>query len=204
MSLAGFKGEDRILGHGLLAGVLLMLVLTGCSPKRVLRATPPEALPDPEYRGATGNSSLESSTARGSGIRSPEPPGAEPLTGSRLGQAAAALAREQLGKPYQWGAEGPDKFDCSGLVIYVYSELGVDLPRVSGQQAYAGTHVDRKDLQPGDLVFFRLNGSEIDHVGIYVGRSRFVHAPRRYQPVKTESLNNSYWGRKFTGGRRLG
>ena len=58
--------------------------------------------------------------------------------------------------------------------------------------------------EPGDLVFFRLNGSEIDHVGIYVGRSRFVHAPRRYQPVKTESLNNSYWGRKFTGGRRLG
>ena len=187
-----------------------MLVLTGCSPKRVLRTAPPEAppagegLPDPQHRGAAGHSSLESIPGTDTGIGTPNPPGAEPLTGSRLGLAAAALAREQLGKPYQWGAEGPDKFDCSGLVLYVYSELGVDLPRVSGQQAYAGIHVDRKDLQPGDLVFFRLNGSKIDHVGIYVGHGKFVHAPRRYQPVKTESLYNSYWRRKFTGGRRLG
>ena len=88
--------------------------------------------------------------------------------------------------------------------MYVYNRLGVKLPRVSGLQAYSGVHVDYRDLQPGDLVFFKLNGSTIDHVGIYVGRSKFVHAPSKYQPVKTESLNNSYWRGRFKGGRRLG
>lgn len=202
---------------GLLAGVLLAFVLGGCGPKRVVRTDPAEGnqelaeksgqkpqddkprdnspkvsesgLPDPEYRGRAGATTT---------------PAPEPLTGSRLGFAAASLAKQQLGKPYQWGAEGPDKFDCSGLVLYVYKELGVQLPRASGMQAYSGAHVDFKDLQPGDLVFFKLNGSSIDHVGIYVGHSKFVHAPKKYQPVKTESLNNSYWRRHFKGGRRLG
>jgi len=201
---------------------LLGVLLCGCGPKRVVRSDPadvvspdqgtptPETredisrdnpdgepdsgLPDPGYRGGAGMSSLEQS----------ETVAQEPLTGSRLGLEAAALAKQQLGKPYQWGAEGPDKFDCSGLVMYVYNRLGVKLPRVSGLQAYSGVHVDYRDLQPGDLVFFKLNGSTIDHVGIYVGRSKFVHAPSKYQPVKTESLNNSYWRGRFKGGRRLG
>ncbi len=109
-----------------------------------------------------------------------------------------------MGKPYQWGAAGPDKFDCSGLVQYVYSNLGVSLPRVSRQQASAGVHVDRADLQPGDLVFFVLSGSRIDHVGIYLGHGQFIHAPRRYSPVRTDSLNNSWWRQRFKGGRRVG
>ncbi len=101
-------------------------------------------------------------------------------------------------------AAGPERFDCSGLVYFVFKQLGIMLPRVSDRQASAGVHVDRKDLEPGDLVFFRLNGSRIDHVGIYLERHRFIHAPRRYLPVRTDSLNNAYWRRRFVGGRRIG
>jgi cell wall-associated NlpC family hydrolase len=211
---------------GSLAIVLLGVSMAGCGPKRVVRTdaavealpqaepasptSPPEYsrgnppgepgldLPEPEYRGATGTSSLEAAKTTPPGTPAQQQP-----TGSRLGLSAAAVAKEQLGKPYKWGASGPDRFDCSGLVMYVYDNLGVKLPRVSSQQAYAGVHVDRKDLQPGDLVFFKLNGSRIDHVGIYVGHSKFVHARRKYMPVSTDSLNDSYWRRRFKGGRRL-
>jgi len=167
-------------------GPLAVLSMAGCGPKRVVRTEAPieeaETTPD--------ELSLDTSVQ-------------EQPTGSRLGVRAAALAKEQLGKPYQWGASGPEKFDCSGLVMYVYDNLGVQLPRVTGKQAYAGVHVDRENLQSGDLVFFKLNGSRIDHVGIYTGHSQFVHAPRKHMPVRTDSLNDSYWGRRFKGGRRL-
>jgi cell wall-associated NlpC family hydrolase len=224
--VAGFRNKSRWVWLGPLVVMLVALSLTGCSPKRVLRTGPvqdprpqedsvstessveylpdnppgePESgLPEPKVRGVTGTSSLESTTTRPPGT-----PTTQPLTGSKRGFEAATLARKQLGKPYQWGASGPDKFDCSGLVMYVYDNLGVKLPRVSGQQAYEGVHVDGDDLQPGDLVFFKLNGSRIDHVGIYLGNSNFVHAPRKYVPVRTDSLNNSYWRRRFKGGRRL-
>ena len=209
-----------------LASVLAGSLLTGCSPKRVLRrdaapvsqpaqesalkspqedfsserppGEPELGLPEPEFRGASGTRVPETSHTNPPGT-----PAARAPSGSSLGLAAAALAEKQLGKPYQWGASGPEKFDCSGLVMYVYDKLGVPLPRVSGQQAYAGVHVDLKDLEPGDLVFFKLNGSRIDHVGIYVGHSKFIHAPRKHVPVRTESLNKSYWRRRFKGGRRL-
>ncbi len=189
--------------------VWLALACAGCSPKRVTStgvvSVPPDAapitepvpapitpdvpdLPDPEPISRSGAATV---------LRSRKPP-------SALGPRAVDLARAQMGKPYQWGAAGPDKFDCSGLVQYVYSNLGVPLPRVSGQQAGAGVHVDRKDLRPGDLVFFRLSGGPINHVGIYVGKGKFIHAPRKHSPVRMDSLNDSWWRRKFKGGRRVG
>jgi cell wall-associated NlpC family hydrolase len=214
------------MSSGLAAVIMVAVTLTGCSPKRVLRTDtatptvptedglsggtprdnpsghppgePAGGLPEPQYKGSSGTASLDMA-----GTSPPGTPATESLTGSRLGLEAAALAKQQIGKPYQWGAEGPDKFDCSGLTMYVFNELGVQLPRVSGQQAYAGVHVDREDLQPGDLVFFKLNGSRIDHVGIYQGHGDFVHAPRNHMPVRTDSLNDSYWRRRFKGGRRL-
>ena len=207
-------GNRNIIELAWLGPMVVMLVgafMTGCSPKRVVRTevaaetlpqpeyrSAAETLPQPEYRGAAGTSSLETAKTTPPGL-----PAEQQLTGSSLGIEAAALAKEQLGKPYQWGASGPEKFDCSGLVMYVYDNLGVKLPRVTGQQAYAGVHVDRENLQLGDLVFFKLNGSRIDHVGIYVGHSKFVHAPRKHMPVRTDSLNNSYWRRRLKGGRRL-
>ncbi len=183
--MAGKKNIFRLVCLGSLAVVLAGASLTGCAkrvmrteaPVEVAQAPPAESIPD-------------------------KTPTQQPA-GSRLGSEAAALAKEQLGKPYQWGASGPNKFDCSGLVMYVYDNLGVKLPRVTGEQAYAGVHVDRTDLQPGDLVFFKLSGSRINHVGIYLGNSNFVHAPRKHQPVRTDSLNDSYWRGRFKGGRRL-
>lgn len=219
----GMNTDSRGLVALSLAWILILAV--GCAPKRVTRQGGPEnpappaetpakslpalppviegdapdptgsaaELPDPRVRVASGPSR--------EGTETPRPPG---VPDGDLGAQAAGLARDQLGKQYQWGASGPDKFDCSGLVMYVYSELGVPLPRVSREQASAGVHIDRPNLQPGDLVFFKLNGSRIDHVGIYVGRNDFVHAPRRYMPVRKDSLNNAYWRKRYMGARRVG
>lgn len=190
--------------------LLLTMALVGCAPKRVsssgavIPSDPPSEVSTP----ATSAPSEEEMPAPKPISRSgPDVPVTNRKTESgapSLGSRAVALAKAQLGKPYQWGAAGPDKFDCSGLVQYVYSNLGVRLPRVSRQQASAGVHVDREDLQPGDLVFFTLAGSRIDHVGIYIGHSKFIHAPRRHSPVREDSLHNAWWGRKFKGGRRVG
>ncbi len=194
---------------------LLLLAAAGCAPKRVVRGELADGPPLPETR-------------RGGETRAVSPPRETPLTlidmpdpeprgqsGERLparrpaagdlgvGLAAATLAREQIGKPYQWGASGPDRFDCSGLVQHIFGELGVDLPRVSRDQAACGSPVPKSELQAGDLVFFSINGGDIDHVGIYVGGNDFIHAPRRYVPVGTESLDNSWWRRRFRAARRL-
>jgi len=119
------------------------------------------------------------------------------------GEQVVALATAQMGKPYQWGAAGPDQFDCSGLTQYVYRQLGVDLPRVSVEQAAAGVHVDRLDLRPGDLVFFHIGGPRIDHVGIYVPGGKFIHAPSRHHPVRTDRLDDPWWNQRYRGARRV-
>lgn len=101
--------------------------------------------------------------------------------------AAVAYARAQLGKPYQWGAAGPNSFDCSGLTMMAWQAGGVSLPHYTAAQ-YANTaHVAIADLQPGDLVFF---GSDLHHVGLYVGGGQMIDAPRTGENVKIQSI---YW-----------
>lgn len=123
---------------------------------------------------------------------------AEAGTGDRV----AALAKTQVGKPYGWGATGPERFDCSGLAMYVYRQLGIALPRVSLEQASTGVHIERNDLKPGDLVFFSLRRA-FDHVGIFLGNNRFVHAPRRHEPVRVDNLDDAWWNRAYRGARRV-
>lgn len=110
-----------------------------------------------------------------------------------------------LGTPYRWGGASPDNgFDCSGLVSYVFrNALDIDLPRVSREQADAGEPVsDKSELAEGDLVFFGRRG-RVDHVGIYVGEGRFVHAPSTGKDVMVSDLDTGYWSGKYMQARRI-
>ncbi|MCA1824979.1 MAG: NlpC/P60 family protein [Frankia sp.] len=111
-------------------------------------------------------------------------------TGPASGRAGEAVrwAYAQLGKPYRYGAAGPDSFDCSGLTMYVWAHAGVSLPHSSRAQFSSGRHVSRGDLQPGDLVFF---GSPIHHVGIFVGGGRYIAAPHTGDVVSFRDLGRS-------------
>ena len=96
-----------------------------------------------------------------------------------------SIAKRYLGAPYVWAASGPNSFDCSGLTMFVYRQVGVSLPHSSRAQINCGQRVSRGNLQPGDLVFF---GSPIHHVGIYVGGGMYLHAPRTGDVVKISSM----------------
>jgi peptidoglycan DL-endopeptidase CwlO len=111
-------------------------------------------------------------------------PGERPAAAAPRSPAATAVryALAQLGKPYRWGAEGPNSFDCSGLVQTAYRAAGINLPRVSRQQYGAGRLVPLSALRPGDLLFYARNPRDrrtIYHVGIYLGAGRMVEAPNR-------------------------
>jgi len=110
---------------------------------------------------------------------------------------AATLALRYLGVPYVWGGASPSGFDCSGLVMYVYAQIGISLPHFAAAQFAEGTPVARSDLQPGDLVFF----DGLNHVGIYIGDGQFVHAPETGDVVKITALSD--FGNAYVGARRL-
>ena len=120
-------------------------------------------------------------------------------------QAVVDLAHKQIGKPYVWGAEGPNSFDCSGLTYYVYKNAaGITLPRNSRSQYGAGKAVSKSNLQPGDLIFSSTDGTgNITHVAIYVGNGQMIHAPRSGKNVEKVSMNTSYWNKAYVGARRI-
>ncbi|QYN41077.1 C40 family peptidase (plasmid) [Pseudonocardia sp. DSM 110487] len=104
--------------------------------------------------------------------------------------AALAFAGEQLGKPYQWGATGPDTYDCSGLTQMAWLAAGVQIPRVSRDQAQAGTQIPRAQAQPGDLLFWSPTGTVdgVEHVALYLGNGWIREAPRTGTPVRDRAL----------------
>lgn len=95
-------------------------------------------------------------------------------------EIAVTAARTAIGRPYAWGATGPDRFDCSGLVVWAFTQAGITVPRTSQQQAAGGTAVARADLQPGDVIAYYQAAS---HVGIYAGDGQVIHAPTYGRPV---------------------
>jgi len=111
---------------------------------------------------------------------------------------AATIAARYLGVPYVWGGASPSGFDCSGLVMYVYAQLGVSLPHYTVAQWNATIPISTSELQPGDLVFF----DGLGHVGIYIGNGQFIHAPHTGTVVQIGTLSG-YWAAHLDGARRV-
>jgi len=124
-------------------------------------------------------------------------------------QSSDVLSRavNQLGTPYRWGGSTPGKgFDCSGLVKYAFNDIDeVDLPRTSNAMANGdhGVKVARSDLKPGDLLFFNIKSRRVNHVAIYLGNDRFIHAPRRGKSVTIDTLNKPYWQKHYVVAKRV-
>ncbi|MDT7763257.1 MAG: peptidoglycan DL-endopeptidase CwlO [Mycobacterium sp.] len=115
---------------------------------------------------------------------------------TNVGTTALRAALTQRGKPYVWGAAGPDSYDCSGLVLWAFAQEGISLPHYTGDQWNSGMHVSRADLEPGDLVFFF---ADISHVGIYIGNGLMVDAPSTGQVVQVQPV---FWD-SFVGAVRI-
>jgi cell wall-associated NlpC family hydrolase len=130
------------------------------------------------------------------------------LTRQTLGEQSDRLleqAMTMLGVPYKRGGSSEAQgFDCSGFVRAMYEQtVGLVLPRRAREQAAATEAIDRKELRPGDLVFFNTMRQTFSHVGIYLGDNKFIHAPRAGQSVRVDDMRDAYWKRRFTGARRV-
>jgi len=119
------------------------------------------------------------------------------------GRAVLEAAETRIGAPYRYGGSGPDAFDCSGLVAYAHRQVGIVVPRTAAEQFSKAAPVKRRELRPGDLVFFRLAGRDVGHVGIYAGDDRFVHAPQSGGHVRLASLEDEWYRQRFVGAGRF-
>ncbi len=138
-------------------------------------------------------------------------PSAQPtqMSAGRVGSTVMRIARTQLGKPYVWGGASPTtNFDCSGLVQWVYRQVGIDLPRTAQQQFVATDRLAPNQPQPGDLVFFAhtnpVSTEFITHVGIYAGNGRMVNAPNEGDVVREMPAFTGFWCTHYVGAGRVG
>jgi peptidoglycan DL-endopeptidase CwlO len=126
-------------------------------------------------------------------------PGARPAPAAAgRAQRVVTIALRYLGVPYQWGGASPAGFDCSGLVMYAYGRVGIALPHNGAMLWRKGRAVLRGNLEPGDVVFF----DGLGHVGIFIGRGRFVHSPNSGNVVKISRLSESWYRTTYVGARR--
>ncbi len=164
------------------------------------RVTPPSGSTAATGAVSGGSSSSATSSATSSNVSSSNT--------SSLGASAVKLALSEVGRPYVWGGTSPAGFDCSGLVQWVYDQMGVQLPRLSGQQYQATTRITKAELQPGDLVFFQTYKPGPSHVGIYIGsyngiQHAVVAADNPQVGVEIDNLDTAKWTGLYYGAGRV-
>lgn len=130
----------------------------------------------------------------------PPPNSAQPAA---VGDSIARSATALIGVPYEFGGADLAGFDCSGLAVYVYAQAGISIPRTAAEQQRAALAVALNALQPGDLVFFRMGTHGVDHVGIYLGGGRFVHAPHPGGSVVGADLSDAFYARHLVNAGRF-
>lgn len=174
-----------------------LLLLAGCAAPKGSSVEPPVgdyfARDLPGLPGGPRMSPVDNPILAARGLRHPPP--------QLVRQALLAQHERWVGTPYRLGGESPRGIDCSALVQNIFSDtFRFDLPRTTGEQVRQGQRVDRDDLRPGDLVFFRPSRA-YRHVGIYVGEGRFLHASTS-RGVMISDLDNRYWRRHYWQARR--
>ena len=131
-------------------------------------------------------------------LSAPPPPPAR-----EEGAAIAAAAGSLIGTPYHFGGADAGGFDCSGLALYVHERVGLVIPRTAREQRRSARPVALAHLAPGDLVFFHMRSRHVDHVGIYTGDGRFIHAPHAGRPVSYADLRHGFYARHLMGAGRF-
>lgn len=164
------------------------------------------------FTGYTTNASVKRAPVKQTALRA-RPSNAASSRGANVAamspkQSSDVLSRavNVLGTPYVWGGSSPKKgFDCSGLVKYAFNDVAdVDLPRTSNAMARGhGVKVAKGDLKPGDLIFFNIKSRRVNHVAIYLGNDRFIHAPRRGKRVSIDTLSKPYWQKHYVVAKRV-
>jgi cell wall-associated NlpC family hydrolase len=137
---------------------------------------------------------------------SSSPPFTEPTSVRASNETAAKAidyAKEMLGKPYKYAGDTPEGFDCSGLVKYSYARAGISMPRDTQSQRRIAMLVSVHSMREGDLLFFDQEGKKSSHVGMYLGKGRFIHAPSSGGKVRTDSINSEFWKKHFVEARRV-
>ncbi|MFJ7155696.1 NlpC/P60 family protein [Streptomyces sp. NPDC101118] len=159
--------------------------------KRLLNRLTAEQRARIEAEDGHGGGSADPARAARSAGRTVAPPPAKAVAApsSRAAQAVA-FAYGAIGKPYVWGATGPNAYDCSGLTQAAWRSAGVTLPRTTYTQINTGSRISRSQLAPGDLVFFY---SGVSHVGLYIGGGKMIHAPRPGSTVRVASIDDMPW-----------
>jgi cell wall-associated NlpC family hydrolase len=126
----------------------------------------------------------------------------EPVVEGKGGEKRNSVVKTALsyiGTPYKRGGSDPRGFDCSGFSMYVFKKNKIQIDRTAHAQYAHGFKVKNKSIRPGDLLFFTTTGSSITHVGIYIGKGRFVHAPSTGKHVEVEEISSIYWKPRFRG-----
>jgi len=131
-------------------------------------------------------------------------PGEVSVQKRALSGEIAHKAMSLVGRPYRYGGADPvTGFDCSGLVHFVFNQVGIEAPRTVAEQYQTVRAVPLRDVIAGDLLFFKIDSSRISHVAIYAGSGRFVHAPRSGRQVELRSLDDAFYKARFAGAGRL-